>query len=123
MENFDLANLPSPVSFKLLTSVPKFETVDPMAARLKEIGLVVADSAARKEEAATVVVQVVALGPDAYKDPAKFTGPWCAVGDYVLIRAYSGTRFFVGAREFRIINDDAVEATVPDPQGISRTYS
>ena len=34
------------------------------------------------------------------------------------MRAYSGTRMKIHGKEFRIINDDTVEAVVQDPTGI-----
>jgi hypothetical protein len=37
-----------------------------------------------------------------------------------MFRAYSGTRFKVGGKEFRLINDDSVEAILNDPEGIER---
>ena len=36
------------------------------------------------------------------------------------MRSYSGTRIEVHGKEFRIINDDSVEAIVEDPRGIKR---
>jgi hypothetical protein len=36
-----------------------------------------------------------------------------------MTRAYAGTRFKIHGREFRIINDDTVEAVVEDPRGIT----
>ena len=75
----------------------------------------------RIEEQTTTVLFVVAVGPDAYKDPVKFpSGPWCKEGDFVLVRAYSGTRFTIHGREFRMINDDQVDGTVEDPRGYAR---
>ena len=63
----------------------------------------------------------MAVGPDAYQDKARFpSGPLCKVGDFVLIRPSSGSRLKIHGQEFRIINDDSVEATVQDPRGISR---
>jgi len=57
----------------------------------------------------------------AYQDEKKFpTGAWCKEGEWVLFRAYSGTRIKIHGREFRLINDDMVEAVVEDPRGISR---
>jgi co-chaperonin GroES (HSP10) len=47
-------------------------------------------------------------------------GPWCKEGDFVITRAYAGTRFKIHGREFRLINDDQVEAVVQDPRGITR---
>jgi co-chaperonin GroES (HSP10) len=56
-------------------------------------------------------------------DQDKFpTGPWCNVGDWVIFRSYSGTRLKIGEQEFRLINDDTVEAVVEDPRTIDRAY-
>ena len=64
---------------------------------------------------------VVKLGPTAYKDPARFpNGARCKAGDFIIVRPNSGTRLKIHGREFRIINDDSVEATVQDPRGITR---
>jgi co-chaperonin GroES (HSP10) len=74
-----------------------------------------------KESLATVVGFVLKVGSLAYKDTNKFPdGPWCKEGDWVLFRAYSGTRIKIHGREFRIINDDTVEGVVDDPRGIAR---
>ena len=73
------------------------------------------------EEHSTVVLFVVKVGDLAYKDESRFpTGPWCKEGDFVLTRAYAGTRFKIHGREFRIINDDTVEGVVQDPRGYTR---
>jgi len=75
----------------------------------------------RFEEQTTVVLFVVKMGDQCYKDTDRFpTGPWCKEGDFVLTRPYSGTRVVIHGREFRIINDDTVEAVVDDPRGIRR---
>jgi co-chaperonin GroES (HSP10) len=64
---------------------------------------------------------VVDMGTQAYTDPSRFpNGPWCKVGDYVMFRANSGTRFKVQGKEYRLINDDTIEAVVADPNGIQR---
>jgi co-chaperonin GroES (HSP10) len=69
----------------------------------------------------TTVLFVVALGPDAYKDPKKFpSGPWCKVGDFVLVRPNAGSRLVIHGKDFRLINDDTIEAVVDDPRGIKR---
>ena len=61
------------------------------------------------------------MGPDAYDDKKKFpNGPYCNEGDWVLMRSYSGTRFKIHGKEFRLINDDSVEAVVQDPRGIEK---
>ena len=69
----------------------------------------------------TTVLFVLDMGPDAYKDEAKFpNGPYCKVGDFVLVRTYSGTRFKIFGKELRLLSDDQIEAVVEDPRGISR---
>ena len=74
-----------------------------------------------EETIATVVGWVMSMGPDAYSDPNRFpNGPYCQVGDWVVFRAFSGTRLKIHGKEFRIINDDTVEAVVEDPRGIER---
>jgi co-chaperonin GroES (HSP10) len=61
------------------------------------------------------------MGPDAYTDGDKFPhGPYCKEGDFVIFRSYSGTRFKIMDKEFRLINDDTVEAVVEDPRGYKR---
>jgi len=74
-----------------------------------------------REEMLTPVLFVVKLGPDAYKDEKRFpSGPSCKEGDFVIVRPNSGTRLKIHGREFRIINDDSIEAVVEDPRGITR---
>ena len=64
---------------------------------------------------------VIALGEAAYKDAEKFPdGPYCKEGDFVIFRSYSGTRFKLRGEEFRLINDDTVEAVVDDPREYTR---
>lgn len=107
--------LPSPTGFKLLCIVPEAEQTFEGSNILK------ADIVRRNEEQGTTVLFVMAMGPDAYKDTQKFpTGPWCKQGDFVLVRTYSGTRFKIYGKEFRLLNDDQVEAVVDDPRGITR---
>lgn len=106
--------LPTPVGYRLLCVVPTVESQF-------DSGLIKADETRRIEEMTTVVLFVAKLGDMAYKDPVKFpTGPWCKEGDFVLVRSYAGTRLMIHGREFRVINDDTVEAVVEDPRGIAR---
>jgi co-chaperonin GroES (HSP10) len=108
------AALPRPCGYKILVALPKVEET-------YSSGLIKADAVRRQEEVATVIAAVLELGPDAYNDKVKFpNGPWCKPGDYVILRAYSGTRFRLHGNEFRLINDDSVEGVVTDPRGYSR---
>ena len=111
--------LPEPKGYRILIAIPKKEET------FKDSQIVIAESTRQKEEIASIVGLVVKLGPQAYQDPDKFPdGPWCKEGDYIIMRSYSGTRFKLttpeGDQEFRLINDDTVEAVVQDPRGIRR---
>jgi len=107
--------IPKPSGYRILVAIPEIRETT-------EGGIVKPDSVLKQEEVSTMVVQVVDMGPDAYADEDRFpNGPYCKIGDFVLIRAYSGTRFKIHGREvFRVINDDSVEAVVEDPTGYSR---
>jgi co-chaperonin GroES (HSP10) len=86
-----------------------------------ESGLVKAGQTIHYEELLSPVLFVVKMGPDAFKDEKRFpSGPSCKVGDFVLVRPNTGTRIKIHGKEFRVINDDSVEAVVQDPRGISR---
>jgi co-chaperonin GroES (HSP10) len=77
----------------------------------------------RHDELLTTVLFVVDMGPDCYGDKTRFpNGPWCKKGDFILVRPNAGTRLVIHDREFRIINDDSVEAVVQDPRGIKRKF-
>ena len=109
--------LPDPAGFMLLTVVP--EAMEEYAD--SDVGIVKSSQAIWKEEILTPVLFVVKLGPESYKDATRFpTGPRCKVGDFVIVRPNSGTRLKIHGREFRLINDDNVEAVVEDPRGITR---
>ncbi len=106
--------LPQPVGFHILCAIPEIE-------KEYESGLIKADQTLHYEEVLTTVLFVVELGPDCYKDTSRFpSGPWCKKGDFILVRPNSGSRLLIHGREFRLINDDTVEAVVADPRGIKR---
>jgi co-chaperonin GroES (HSP10) len=106
--------LPKPSGYRILCAIPDIE-------KEYESGLVKADTTIHFEELLTTVLFVVDLGPDCYKDEKRFpNGAWCKKGDFILVRPNSGTRLVIHGREFRIINDDSVEAVVDDPRGIKR---
>jgi co-chaperonin GroES (HSP10) len=106
--------LPDPSGFKLLIALPELE-------EKTDGGVYLPEQVRNNETLATVVGLVLNAGPMAYGDEKKFpTGPWCKVEDWVVFRAYSGTRVKIHGREFRLINDDTVEAVVDDPRGVAR---
>jgi len=106
--------LPEPVTYHLLCMLPEVDAK-------YDGGIIKAGKTVMYEELLSPVLFVVKVGPDAYKDKAKFPhGPSCKPGDFIVVRANSGTRMKIHGREFRIIYDDSVEAIVQDPRGISR---
>jgi len=106
--------IPDPSTYHLLCVLPDVEEE-------YESGLVKAGQTMHYEELLSPVLFVVKMGPDAFKDEKRFpSGASCKVGDFVLVRANTGTRLKIHGKEFRIINDDSVEAVVQDPRGIKR---
>lgn len=109
------SQLPYPQGFKLLIALPEME-------EKTDGGVIIPGQTLDREQTASICGFVIDLGPLAYQDDKKFpTGPWCKKGDWVIFRSYSGTRFKVHGKEFRLINDDTVEAVVEDPRGVKRT--
>jgi co-chaperonin GroES (HSP10) len=108
--------LPSPQGYRILCAIPEAEEAF-------ESGIIKSDETRRHDELLTTVLFVVKMGPDCYADKERFpTGPWCKEGDFVLVRPNAGTRLVIHDREFRLINDDSVEAVVQDPRGIKRKF-
>jgi co-chaperonin GroES (HSP10) len=106
--------LPDPSGYRILCGIPNID-------EQYESGILKSDLTLQHEELLTTVLFVVKMGPDCYKDVARFpSGPWCREGDFILVRPHAGTRLKIHGREFRIINDDSVEGVVEDPRGISR---
>lgn len=107
--------LPKAVGWKILCTLP------PADETFENSSIIKSEQVKKQEEFTTVVLFVVDVGPDAYKDQDKYpSGPWCKPGDFILVRAYAGTRLKVYGTEFRFINDDQVEGVVDDPRGITR---
>ena len=108
------SKLPKPQGYKILIGVPEVSDKT-------EGGVFMPDGLKSAEETASIIGFVMSLGPDAYADKDKFpNGAFCKEGDFVIFRSYSGTRFKIHGKEFRLINDDAVEAVVDDPRGYTR---
>jgi len=126
----DPAKRPVPVGYRILIEMLPIE-------EMTKSGLILSAQTVEAKEHVRAVGQVVAMGPLAYRhnkfmDPNVAPGfgrpePWCKVGDWVLFNAYAGDSRDVensdgrGFTTFKIINDDEVMATVPDPTAV-RTY-
>jgi hypothetical protein len=84
------AQLPDVKGYRILCMVPEVD-------EKYESGIIKSDAVKQLQEHATVVLFVMQMGDLAYKDRIKIHG-----------------------KEFRIINDDTVEAVVDDPRGYER---
>jgi len=108
------ARMPTPTGYKILIALPE-------SSDTTEGGIAKAAVTMQIEEIGSVCGLVIAMGPDCYTDRKRFPGePYCKIGDWVLMRSYSGTRFAIDGTEVRLINDDSVEAIVDDPRGITK---
>jgi co-chaperonin GroES (HSP10) len=108
------SQIPEPKTYHLLCMLPE-------AKEEYEGGLLKASQTMQYEELLSPVLFVAKVGPDAFKDEKRFpSGPSCKVGDFVIVRPNTGTRMKIHGTEWRIINDDSVEAVVEDPRGIQR---
>ena len=108
------AKLPEPTGYRLLIALPEID-------EKTEGGVIMPDGLRKDDSTASIIGFVLKAGPDAYSDKERFpSGAWCKEGDFVIFRSYSGTRFKVAGKEFRLINDDTVEGVVDDPRGYSR---
>jgi co-chaperonin GroES (HSP10) len=106
--------VPDPATYHILCVLPEAEEE-------YEGGLIKSAQTMQFEELLSPVLFVAKIGPDAFKDEKRFpSGPSCKVGDFVLVRPNTGTRMKIHGQEFRLINDDSVQAIVQDPRGIKR---
>ena len=109
------AQLPKPVGYRVLIALPQVEET------FEGSELVKTSSIKNQEQVLSIIGAVIDMGTECYADKERFpTGPWCQVGDFVMFRANSGTRFKIGGTEYRLMNDDNIEAVVADPRGITR---
>nr|ASN63500.1 co-chaperonin GroES [uncultured virus] len=113
-EEFE-AQLPKPVGYRLLIALPQIEE------KFDGTTIIKAAKTLQTDHILSTIGLVIDMGEQAYSDHDRFpTGPWCKEGDYVMFRANTGTRFKIGGVEYRLMNDDSVEAVVADPRGITR---
>ena len=107
--------VPDPATYHLLCMLPKAED------EYSETGILKSTTAMHHEELLSPVLFVAKIGPDAFKDEKRFpSGASCEVGDFIITRPNTGTRMKIHGTEWRLINDDSVEAVVQDPRGIQR---
>ena len=113
-EEFE-AQLPKPVGYRVLVALPSVEET------FDGSDLIKATTTKHHEYIMSIIGLVIDVGDQCYADKERFpTGPWCKTGDYVMFRANTGTRFTVDGLEYRLMNDESIEAVVADPRGIQK---
>jgi chaperonin GroES len=109
-----LRKLPVVSGYKLLIAMPEMK-------EKTAGGVLLPPSVKNQEQTASILGFVIRVGADAYADKNRYpSGPWCKVGDWVVFRSYSGTRFKYANQEYRIVNDDTIDGVVPEPDGYER---
>jgi co-chaperonin GroES (HSP10) len=104
--------LPTPSGWRILVLpfTPKEKTSG---------GIIIAQESLDRLRIATNCGYVLKIGPLAYYDKEKYpTGSWCKEGDWVIFARYAGSRLPIEGGEVRILNDDEVLGTIPDPESV-----
>ena len=108
--------LPKPTGWRLLVLPFK------MKEKTKG-GLMLAETTLEKQQVASQVGLVMAMGPDCYKDKERYPdGPWCKEKDWVMFARYAGSRIKIDGGEMRLLNDDEVLATIDSPEDILHEF-
>nr|ASN63184.1 co-chaperonin GroES [uncultured virus] len=106
------AKLPKPTGWRLLVLPFK------MKEKTKG-GVILAEDTLERQQVASQVGLVLAMGPQCYKDKERYPeGPWCKVNDWVMFARYAGSRVKIEGGEIRMLNDDEVLATIDSPEDI-----
>jgi|TARA_R110002020_G_scaffold110303_6_gene254927 co-chaperonin GroES (HSP10) len=113
-DDLDL-ELPIPVGYRVLVAMPDVEET------FGDSGIIKSSKEIHLDTVMSTIGLVLDVGEEAYSDKDRFpSGPWCKQGDYVMFRMNTGTRFKVRGKEYRLMNDDSIEAVVADPRGVTR---
>ena len=108
--------LPQPTGWRLLVLPFK------MKEKTKG-GLVLAETTLERQQVASQVGLVMAMGPQCYKDKERYPeGPWCKEKDWIMFARYAGSRIKIDGGEMRLLNDDEVLATIDSPEDILHEF-
>jgi len=115
-ETKEEAKLPKPTGWRLL--VLPFKMKDKTKG-----GVILAEDTLERQQVASQVGLVLAMGPQCYKDKERYPeGPWCKVNDWVMFARYAGSRVKIEGGEIRMLNDDEVLATIDSPEDILHEF-
>ena len=110
------AKLPQPTGWRLIVLPFKMDE------RTKG-GIIMNETTLEKQQVASQCGNVLAMGPQCYKDKERYPeGPWCKVGDWVIFARYAGSRIQIEGGEIRLLNEDEILATIKNPEDILHKY-
>ena len=110
------SKLPKPTGWRLLVLPFK------MKEKTKG-GIVLAETTLERQQVASQVGLVMAMGPQCYKDKERYPeGPWCKEKDWIMFARYAGSRIKIEGGEMRLLNDDEVLATIDSPEDILHEF-
>ena len=108
--------LPQPTGWRLLVLPFK------MKEKTKG-GVILAEDTLERQQVASQVGLVMAMGPQCYKDKERYPeGPWCKEKDWIMFARYAGSRIKIEGGEMRLLNDDEVLATIDSPEDILHEF-
>jgi len=86
-------------------------------------GVIMANTSLERQQLASQCANVLAVGPDAYRDKDRYPqGPWCKVGDWIIFARYAGSRIKIEGGEVRMLNDDEILATIKNPEDLLHEF-
>ena len=86
-------------------------------------GVILAEDTLERQQVASQVGLVMAMGPQCYKDKERYPeGPWCKEKDWVMFARYAGSRIKIEGGEMRLLNDDEILATIDSPEDILHEF-
>ena len=86
-------------------------------------GVILGESTLEKQQVASQVGLVMAMGSQCYKDKERYPeGPWCKEKDWIMFARYAGSRIKIEGGEMRLLNDDEVLATIDSPEDILHEF-
>ena len=108
--------LPQPTGWRML--VLPFKMKDKTKG-----GVILAEDTLERQQVASQVGLVMAMGPDCYADKDRYPdGPWCKEKDWIMFARYAGSRIKIDGGEMRLLNDDEVLATIDSPEDILHEF-
>ena len=112
----DSEKLPQPTGWRMLVLPFK------MKEKTKG-GVILAEDTLERQQVASQVGLVMAMGPQCYKDKERYPeGPWCKEKDWIMFARYAGSRIKIEGGEMRLLNDDEVLATIDSPEDILHEF-